>query len=297
MDFFTFTREGLFGYAAVLMLGLAFAGLGFFLYPLLEKVITSTIQARVRWTLDIYERMFKPIPPRRALLLTLIPPLVLAALGLFLASGQGSVTFFITLLFGCFGYFLPRIFITLQWQRRLGLFDRQLIDGLNLMSNSIKSGLNLNQVIQTLVREMPTPLSQEFGLVLSQEKLGLTIDEALGKMAERLPSQDLRIAIHSILILRETGGDLSETFDVIASTIRERRKVDGKINAMTQQGKMQGLLLILMPFVLGLLLYVFNPGFLEPLFSSKPGWILIGVMLLFQTIGALWIKKIITIDI
>ena len=140
-------------------------------------------------------------------------------------------------------------------------------------------------------------MAQEFALVLSQEKLGLTLDEALEKMLERIPSEDLAIAIHSVLILRETGGDLSETFETIATTIRERRKVSGKIKSMTQQGKLQGLILLLLPFGLGAMLYVVNPPYIIPMVTTQLGWIMIFIMLIFQGVGALWIKKIVNIDV
>jgi tight adherence protein B len=110
-------------------------------------------------------------------------------------------------------------------------------------------------------------------------------------------SDDLAIAIHSVLILRETGGDLSETFETIASTIRERRKVSGKIKSMTQQGKLQGLILLLLPFGLAAMLYVVNPPYIIPMVTTQLGWIMIFVMLIFQGVGALWIKKIVNIDV
>lgn len=165
------------------------------------------------------------------------------------------------------------------------------------MANSLKSGLNLPQVIQVLVEEMPKPIADEFSLVLSQQKLGLTIDEAMEKMMNRVPSDDLAVALNSVLILRETGGDLAETFDTIANTIRERRKIEGKINAMTQQGRTQGLILILMPFALAALLYTVNPDFLRPLLTTQFGWMMIGLVLVLQLLGGLWMRKILTIDV
>jgi tight adherence protein B len=285
------------GYTAIFLMAGAAAALAYFGYPFLEASARRVLRSYVDWAVKMQEKMFQPVSRARVTVVLVACPLLLAAVGLFLSRRGGWVMYVVAALMAVLGWSLPRLWISLCWQRRLARFNRQLIDGLNLMANSLKSGLNLTQVIQVLVREMPRPISQEFGLVLSQEKLGLTIDEALEKMLDRVPSDDLSLAIHSILILRETGGDLSETFDTIAATIRERRKVEGKIRSMTAQGKTQGLLLILMPFALGGLLYVVNPGFLEPLFTTRLGWTFIVVMLLFQLVGALWIKKVVTIDV
>ncbi len=285
------------GYFAGVLAAVAVGLLAYLSYPLVETATDRGLKRYIDWVVDLQERMFHPVSRRGVLLFILISPLAFGLVGFVLSYGQGWATAIFSGVFAFFGWLLPRLVVSFQWQRRLARFDVQLVDGLNLMANSLKSGLNLNQVIQVLVKEMPNPISQEFGLVLSQEKLGLTVDEALAKMTERIPSEDLSLAVHSVLILRETGGDLSETFDVIAATIRERRKVDGKIKAMTQQGKMQGLLLILMPFGLGGMIYIMNPGFLEPLFTTRLGWMMIAVMLLFQLVGALWVKKVVTIHV
>lgn len=285
------------GYAVILFTGAATASLGYFTYPLLEKIFQGTIRNYVDWVVTTQDRMFRPVSRTKVTMAIALSTSFMAILSYLFSRGYGWVTFLFTFFFACIGWLIPRFWVSICWQRRLIRFDEQLVDGLNLMANSLKSGLNLPQVIDVLVQEMPDPISQEFGLVVSQQKLGLTVDEALEKMLERIPSEDLNLAVHAVLILRETGGDLSETFEVISNTIRQRRKVDGKIKAMVQQGKTQGFLLLLMPFGLGLLLYFLNPGFLEPLFTTRLGWMMIIAMLFFQTLGALWIRKIIKIDV
>ncbi len=285
------------GISLVLFLGGAVGFIAYFFYPRLEKFFQKTLQNYTDWMMKTQERMFSPISKSKVYAIVASSTGLGVLAGLFLSWGYGWVTAAFTLLFGWLGWSAPRVWVGFQWNKRLRKFDEQLVDGLNLMANSLKSGLNLNQVIEVLVAEMPNPISQEFGLVISQQKLGLSIDDALGKMLERIPSDDLAVAIHSVLILRETGGDLSETFDVIAQTIRERRKVDGKIKAMTTQGKTQGFLLVMMPVGLGLTLYYINPDFLRPLFSTEQGLLLILLMVVLQVIGGLWIKKIVTIDV
>jgi tight adherence protein B len=292
--------ESLFQISGVLVFVFGVAAVSFLayhFYPSLESKYQKYLKEYVGWVVTTREHMFRPVVARKVELIIFTSTGLGLLLGFYVAHGYGWITLVFTLVFGVIGWSIPRFWVELAWQQRVRLFDGQLVDALHLMANSLKSGLNLPQVIQVLVEEMPNPISQEFGMVLSQQKIGLTIDEALEKMLDRMPSEDLAVAVHSVLILRETGGNLAETFEVIAGTIRERRKVDGKIRAMTMQGKMQGTILFLMPFGLAAVLYYSNPGFLDPLFSTQLGWMMILVMLIFQTLGGLWIKKIITIDI
>lgn len=281
--------------ALLIALSIGFAS--FSVYSKIENRLSSVLKSQVSWIVQTQEKMFLVTSDSKVLWTIIVSTFGLAFFGFYMSYGYGLLTFIFTTFCSFIGYSLPRLWTQYQWQQRIQRFDRQLIDALNLMANSIKSGLNLTQVIQVVVEEMPKPLSQEFGLVLSQQTLGLTLDEALEKMAGRIPSEDLNVAIHSILILRETGGDLAETFDTIANTIRERRKVDGKIKSMTQQGRTQGLMLFLMPFGLATVMYYLNPGFLTPLFTTRLGWMMIMVMLFFQLIGGLWIKKVVTIEV
>ncbi|MCB0326643.1 MAG: type II secretion system F family protein, partial [Bdellovibrionales bacterium] len=257
----------------------------YFAYPWLEEWVVKKTQSYVDWAKDISERMFRPLSTKFIALSIIVPTLLMGIGGGWLTRNFPFLCVLFTLAFGSVGFVLLRLCLSFLFNRRLSIFNEQLIDALTLMSNSLKSGLNLSQSLQIIVQEFQNPISQEFALVLSQEKIGLTLDEALEKMVERLPSQDLSVAIHSILILRETGGDLSETFDTIATTIRERKKVSGKIKAMTQQGRTQGIGLLIIPFALLFLMYFVNPPLVMPMFTTQLGWIMIGLMLILQTIG------------
>lgn len=195
------------------------------------------------------------------------------------------------------GWSLPRKTLNWMWRRRVRQFDEQMLDGLTFLSNSLKSGLSLLQAVDMIVQELPNPLSQEWALVMSQQKLGVRIEEALNNLEKRIGSEDIQIIITSISILRESGGNLAEVFDTIAYTVRERRKVEGKIEAMTAQGVMQGIVIVLMPFGLGFILWMMDPVLISRMWTTVIGWILLIVMLLLQFVGAAIIKKIITIEV
>ncbi|MCI5073198.1 type II secretion system F family protein [bacterium] len=285
------------GYINIILIALAIFFIIYSFYPLLEHKVYTTMQQHLDRCASLSEKMFIPLNQvllRRGLFIVMLCALLLT---LYLTWGFYWVSLILSIALLWLIWKLPIFILDFMWKRHMSMFDRQLVDGLNLMSNSLKSGLNLQQALAVLVKEMPKPLSQEFALVLSQKKLGLSIDQALEKMLERLPSNDLSIAIHSILILRETGGDLSETFDIIAHTIRERRKVDGKIEGLTAQGKMQGIILFSMPFAFGAFLYITNPQYIQPLFTTTLGWMFLVFAMILQTIGYFWVKKVISIDV
>lgn len=284
-------------WASVIMIGAILSIASYYFYPQIEAIVVQRFEAYLRSLVDLCDKMFMTLTLKRASVIVIGSTLFFFLSGFYATFGFGFVNFFFSFFLGFLGFSLPKFILQMMWERRLQNFNDQLIDSLNLLSNSIKSGLNLSQSIQVLVREMPNPISQEFAMVLSQEKIGLTIDDTLQNMTERIPSEDLSVVIQSILILRETGGNLSETFDVIANTIRERRRIDGKIKSMTAQGKTQGLILFILPFAFLLFLYSINPPYVLPLFTTQLGWVFISVMLVFQTLGGLWMRKIVRIEI
>ena len=165
------------------------------------------------------------------------------------------------------------------------------------MSNAMRSGLNVPQALQLCADELGNPLSQEFLLVLSQNKIGTTLEEALSNLSVRMPHDDIEMFTTSVNILKETGGNLAETFETISYTIRERIKVESKISAMTAQGVMQGIIVVFMPFVLGAILYSIDPERIGPLFSTLPGWILLTIMISLQAAGGFMIWKIVQIRV
>ncbi len=192
---------------------------------------------------------------------------------------------------------IPRKVTGILIQRRTAKFNSQMIDGLTLISNALKSGLSIVQAIGIVVDEMPNPFSQEFNLVLSQQRVGVPLDEAFVKLAERVPSEDVEMFVTAIVILRETGGNLSETFDTVVHTIRERIKVEKKISSMVFMGIMQGGIITAIPFLLLLVLYVVDPEHVQILFTSVWGYMILGAMITMQIIGGLIIKKIVTIRV
>lgn len=245
----------------------------------------------------LLDLMFIETTPQRLLRFYTIYLVCLFLLGLLLLwpSIGGGIVF--GGLFVVVGWKLPLTFITIMNKQRTKRFVFQLVDGLSLMSNAMRSGLNVPQALQIVADELPNPISQEFALVLSQNKLGVTLEDALSSLSVRMPHDDIEMFTTSINILKETGGNLAETFDSIAYTIRERIKVESKISAMVSQGVMQGVIVVLMPFALGGILYTIDPERIRPMFTTIPGWILLTAMISLQVVGAWAIWKIVQVKV
>ncbi len=195
------------------------------------------------------------------------------------------------------GWRLPAMVIRMMHTRRTKKFVTQMVDGLSLMSNAMRSGLNVPQALQLVCDELPNPISQEFNLVLSQNKLGISLEEALSNLTVRMPHDDIEMFTTSVNILKETGGNLAETFDSISYTIRERIKIESKIAAMVSQGVLQGIIVVLMPFALGAILYTIDPERIAPMFTTIPGWVLLLTMMSLQAIGGWTIWKIVQVKV
>ena len=192
---------------------------------------------------------------------------------------------------------LPRMMVNILHKQRVTKFVTQMVEGLALMSNGMRSGLNVPQALQIVSDEMPNPISQEFQLILSQNKLGVTLEDAMTNLAVRMKQDDIEMFATSVNILKETGGNLAETFDNLAHVIRERIKVEAKISAMVTQGVTQGVIVVLMPFALAGILYTIDPDRIRPMFTTPLGLIMIGVMMTLQVAGAFAIWKIVQIRV
>lgn len=193
--------------------------------------------------------------------------------------------------------FVPVPAVRFLHARRWKAFDAQFLDGVNLLRNALKSGLTLQKAIEVLVREMQPPITEEFDRVLKEVQLGRTQEEALISFSERMQHPELDLVVSAVVTLRQTGGDLSETFEVISRTIQERNRVEGKIRALTAQGMTQAYILVAMPFVMGIVMFLIDPEYMSPMFSTILGWFLLILVTLMVGMGWLIIKKIVTIEV
>jgi tight adherence protein B len=195
------------------------------------------------------------------------------------------------------GASLPKVVVGILWEKRCGKFVDQMVDGMTIMANGIKAGLTPAQSMERVVENLSNPIKQEFTAVLSEVRLGTPLEAALVRLGERIPRQDVQMFVTAINILKETGGNLAETFDTISFTIRERQKIEKKIEALTTQGITQGIIITLVPFVLMIVLFLIDPGFVKPLFTTPLGLFFLFIMLVLQIVGGLAIRKIVKIQV
>ncbi|MDR3562940.1 MAG: type II secretion system F family protein [Negativicutes bacterium] len=195
------------------------------------------------------------------------------------------------------GFILPLVFLRLKAAKRVRLFNDQLGDALVLVANSLRTGYSFLQAIEMVAREMPSPIAAEFGRVMKELNLGVTTETALNNMTERVGSEDLDLVVTAVLIQRQVGGNLAEVLDNIAGTIRERIKLKGEIRALTAQGRVSGLIVGMLPFFLGLVIYLINPGYMRILFEHPMGKLCLGVAFGSQIVGMLIVRKIVDIKL
>jgi len=224
--------------------------------------------------------------------------------------GSGA---FILLLFGIFGNWIfglilgsivsfigfkaPRIIVDHLVERRIKAYANQMVDALQLLSNGIRAGLSVPQAMGMIVDEMPPPISQEFSILLQQNRIGVPLEECFENLAKRVPLQDNDMFVSSINILRETGGNLAETFDTIVDVIRERIRLQQKVDTSTAQGMFQGIVIGFMPWGLGIVYYFQDPETMSMLFTKPLGWVLLLFAVALDFAGFYVIMRIVKINI
>ncbi|MBN2693117.1 type II secretion system F family protein [bacterium] len=201
------------------------------------------------------------------------------------------------IIFSAVGFWFPSFLMKKFKAKRLEKFNRQLVDSLVQMANAFKAGLSFPQAMENIAQESEAPLALEFELALKEMKLGVPVEEALISMAKRVQSEDLDLTVISTNIARQMGGNMSEMYDTISTTIRERFRLEGKIRSLTSQGKLQGIIVALLPLGLGIVLAQMRPDLMEPFLDSWFGTILIVAIMIMEVLGGFVIKKIITIDV
>ena len=235
--------------------------------------------------------MFVLVPTKKLFLYYTISPLVFAITGFIIFN-----KFFVVLIGLVLGFILPGLIIKNLEARRKKKFKTQLLDALMTLSSSFKGGLSLLQAIELLVEEMPPPISQEFSLVLRENKIGVSLEESLNRLNRRIALEELELVVSSILVSRETGGDLTKVFSRLANSMRDKRKIQEQIKTLTLQGRMQGFIMSFLPIAFTIWVVSINRHHFDVMFSSELGRMLLIAAVFLQIIGMFLIKKFSTIN-
>lgn len=191
----------------------------------------------------------------------------------------------------------PRLLAVWLKGRRDRKFGYQLVDALMNVSNALRSGFSLPQAFELIQREMENPISQEFRLVNQETRIGVPLEQALEHFLDRMPTEDLDLVVTAILVSQEVGGSLAEVMENIAQTIRDRHQIEGKVRALTSQGRLQAIILASVPIVLALAINYLNPGLFAPMIETYAGWALFGLIAVLEILGLLVVRKIIAIEV
>jgi tight adherence protein B len=189
---------------------------------------------------------------------------------------------------------VPFVFVWLKMRRRLRAFEDQLPDLLITIAASLKAGHSFKQGLQAVVDEGQPPASAEFKRVLTETSLGRPMDEGLADMAERTGSKNFEFAITAVTIQRQVGGSLASLFDMVADVVRQRQQFARKIRSLTAMGRMSAYTLMGIPFFLAAVTTLINPSYMQPLYHSSKGHILIAVGLVMMALGSALLKKIVS---
>ncbi|WP_312481893.1 type II secretion system F family protein [Stutzerimonas nitrititolerans] len=192
--------------------------------------------------------------------------------------------------------FVPRLLMKQMNKTRLRKFEEQLPDAFMLLSGSLQSGASLSMALENVVQQSPAPLSQEFGLLIKNIRLGVSLEDALIKLENRIPLPSFIMASSAIRISREVGGNLVETINGMAAMLRRKRVMEGKIDSLTAQGRAQGTFMALLPVFLAGILSAIEPEAMSQLYTTRNGLMVLAVMVVMEVLGFMSIKRITRID-
>ena len=280
---------------------LSLGGLTYFILQSVRSAAQEYTEAYAETASRQMEDLFLFIPPRRVLELAYASAAVCFLLGFLAVGGFGRGPFLAGVAFGsvcaALGWQIPRVTLAIMKKRRLQRFNVQLVDSLVNMSNALKAGFSIQQAIELVVREGQNPISQEFSTYLHQTRVGMSMEDGLDSLQKRVGSDDLALMIAALETARQTGGNLTEVFEKIAHTIRERMRIELRIRTLTAQGRLQGVVVGTMPVLLGIAMFFLDPVMMATFFHSWFGVAVLVAVGVLEVIGALVIRKIIRIEV
>lgn len=242
------------------------------------------------------ERLFEQADVGIALNHFLMIPAGLAVLATVLGAALGLPSLLLPIAAAFLGA-LPFGWLVFRKRQRIKKFTAQMPDALELVGRALRAGHGLASGLSVVAEEMPAPIAYEFGRIFEEQNLGIPLEDALRGLAERVPTMDVRFFVTAVIIQRATGGDLAEVLDKIGRLIRERFQILGQVQALTGEGRISGIVLLAMPPALLVFVYGMNPDYASMLFNTEMGKKMMIATGILQVLGAIAIKKIITIKV
>ena len=196
---------------------------------------------------------------------------------------------------GIIGLSIPPMLVQRSRKKRENEFSKQLGESLSVMGNCIKAGFSFQQAMESIAREMPPPISSEFEMALREMRYGISMEESLRHLVDRVNNKDLDLLVSAVLISAQVGGNLSDIIEVISDTVSDRLKIKSEVRVFTTSGRFSGIIIGLLPVLIILVLMVLNPKYFNSFAESNIGKVMLTVSVILEAIGFLSIRKIVDI--
>lgn len=274
---------------------LLFLSVGLIIFTILDTGSNAWLKHSSEFTEnadDNLQRMFI-FSDTEKLLKIYVATMFLVPLGMFfLDMSWGSIAVSFAVVF-----YFPKLYFKHLKKKRADEINAALPDALAQISGAMRAGSTFISAMQAMVEEHKGAISQEFTLVLREQRMGSRLEDALDNLGERVQTEEMDLVISAALISQDIGGNLAEIFGRLSDTIRKKIEMEGKIKALTAQGVLQGYVVTALPFLILLALMGIEPEATEPMFTSLLGWLFLIVILTLQLLGGFMIRKIVTIDV
>jgi tight adherence protein B len=192
---------------------------------------------------------------------------------------------------------LPKALLSIRVRGRQKAFEAQLPDMLALMAGTLRAGYSIGQGFEAVSKEIDDPMGRELRRVVTENRLGRPLDEALDAVADRMQSEDFAWAVMAIRIQREVGGNLAELLLTVANTMTQRERLRRDVATLTAEGRISAIILGFLPPGLAAVMWVMNPDYIQKLFQPGLGYLLLGAAGVAMAVGFAWMRKIITIEV
>lgn len=261
-------------------------------FPFIVQTIQSWQQKKEAVIAKEMDKMFYNKNPKNIAMLYFILPLILGIGGYIVTQ-----SLILAVLGALVGLAIPNFILKLRYKNRIQKFNGQLLDAINMLSSCLKGGLSLLQGFEVLVEEMPVPMSQEIGLVVRENKMGIPLEESLVNLNKRMNIEELSLVINALLVSRETGGELTKVFSRLSVTIRDNRKLKENIKTLTLQGRLQGVIMSFLPIVFVVWVVSVNRHHFDIMLNSDLGRMLLIAAVVLQVVGMILIRMFSTIKV
>ncbi len=195
------------------------------------------------------------------------------------------------------GVVIPWVYLAHKESHRQAAFYSQLPDTLQLLAGSLAAGYSLPQAVDTVVREGQDPMAAEFNRALVEARLGVPIEEALDNIADRMNSEDFHWVVLAIRVQREVGGNLAEVLTTVAATLRERERLRRQVQVLSAEGRLSAVIIALIPIMFALFLVVVRPEYIEPLYTTVIGLVMLGFGALMMLVGIIWLRRVVQVEV